>query len=299
MKPLRSLLLSMALTLVAAPVAQAVEILRWERLPLAVSLVVGQERIVFIDRNVRVGVPSMVAERLRVQSAGGAVYLRANSPIEPSRLQLQDLDSGALILLDIVAEPAREGDAPLEPVRIVEGNAAPSRYGESTADTSEARPATARHETPVPVVLTRFAAQSLYAPLRTVEPVPGIQRINLRRDLALDTLLPTEPIRAKALVAWRLADVWVTAVRLTNSSGRRIGLDPRALQGDFMTATFQHPDLGPRGTPDDTTVLYLVTRGRGLAQSLLPAIQRIDPALNLPLPRPKPATAWEGGDHAQ
>ena len=38
-----------------APTAQAVEILRWERMPLAVPLQVGQERIVFIDRNVRVG----------------------------------------------------------------------------------------------------------------------------------------------------------------------------------------------------------------------------------------------------
>jgi integrating conjugative element protein (TIGR03749 family) len=196
MSPLRSLLLSMALTLLVAPIAQAVEILRWERLPLTVPLVVGQERIVFIDRNVRVGVPSTVGERLRVQSAGGAVYLRANAPIEPSRLQLQDLDSGALILLDIVAEPAREDDAPLEPVRIVEGNAAPSRYGESTADASEARSATAQHETPVPVVLTRFAAQNLYAPLRTVELVPGIRRVNLRHDLGLDTLLPPEPVRA-------------------------------------------------------------------------------------------------------
>ncbi|HBP2260269.1 TPA: DUF3438 family protein, partial [Pseudomonas aeruginosa] len=44
------------LAVAAAPVAQAVEILRWERMPLAVPLKVGQERIVFIDRNVRVGV---------------------------------------------------------------------------------------------------------------------------------------------------------------------------------------------------------------------------------------------------
>src|SRR3546814_3072535 len=50
------------------------------RSPLAVPLVVGQERIVFIDRNVRVGIPVSVGERLRVQSAGGAVYLRANEP---------------------------------------------------------------------------------------------------------------------------------------------------------------------------------------------------------------------------
>jgi len=37
------------LAVAAAPIAQAVEILRWERMPLAVPLKVGQERIVFID----------------------------------------------------------------------------------------------------------------------------------------------------------------------------------------------------------------------------------------------------------
>ncbi len=110
------------LAVAAAPVSHAVEILRWERMPLAVPLKVGQERIVFIDRNVRVGVPAGVGERLRVQSAGGAVYLRASEPIEPTRLQLQDADTGALILLDIAAEPPKDGEAELEPVRIVEGS---------------------------------------------------------------------------------------------------------------------------------------------------------------------------------
>ncbi|MBG5133271.1 TIGR03749 family integrating conjugative element protein [Pseudomonas aeruginosa] len=279
------------LAVAAAPIAHAVEILRWERMPLAVPLKVGQERIVFIDRNVRVGVPAGVGERLRVQSAGGAVYLRASEPIEPTRLQLQDADTGALILLDIAAEPPKDGEAELEPVRIVEGDSAPGRYGEQ-ADSAEA-PAraqgqagarTARRETPVPVVLTRFAAQHLYAPLRTVEPLPGVMRVNLPRDLDLDTLMPTLPVRAVALASWRLEDQWVTAVRLTNGSGGWITLDPRVLQGDFLTATFQHEALGPRGTPEDTTVLYLGTRGRGLAQSLLPAIHRFDPAVHLPQP---------------
>ncbi|MEF2182509.1 TIGR03749 family integrating conjugative element protein, partial [Pseudomonas aeruginosa] len=125
------------LAVAAAPIAHAVEILRWERMPLAVPLKVGQERIVFIDRNVRVGVPAGVGERLRVQSAGGAVYLRASEPIEPTRLQLQDADTGALILLDIAAEPPKDGEAELEPVRIVEGDSAPGRYGEQ-ADSAEA-----------------------------------------------------------------------------------------------------------------------------------------------------------------
>lgn len=94
--------------------------------------------------------------------------------------------------------------------------------------------------------------------------------------------MPTLPVRAVALASWRLEDQWVTAVRLTNSSSGWVTLDPRVLQGDFLTATFQHEALGPRGTPEDTTVLYLVTRGHGLAQSLLPAIHRFDPAVHLP-----------------
>ena len=283
------------LWLALAP-AQAVEILRWERLPLAVPLVVGQERVIFIDRNVRVGVPDSAAAHLRVQSAGGAIYLRASEPLPPTRLQLQDVESGALILLDIAAEPAQDGQPPLEPVRIVDAQQSPTtRYGGETASATEAAEPdrqVRKRETPIPVVLTRYAAQNLYAPLRTVEPVAGIGRVNLHRDLPLDTLLPTLPVQARALAAWRLEDQWVTAVRLTNTAARWLDLDPRALQGDFVTATFQHPNLGPAGQASDTTVVYLVTRGRGLAEALLPALSPIDATVNLP---PAAAAGSTGG----
>lgn len=280
--------------------AQALEILRWERLPLAVPLHVDQERVVFIDRNIRVGVPASLEGRLRVQSAGGAIYLRASEPIEPTRLQLQDADTGALILLDVAAETAGVGQPALEPVRIVEADAAAVRYGdakpaatiEDAAEGPGSSPRTPR-ETPIPVVLTRYAAQNLYAPLRTVEPLSGITRVNLPRHLALETLLPTVPVRARALAAWRLDDLWVTAVQLSNGSSRTFSLDPRDLVGDFVTATFQHGTLGPAGQPDDTSVVYLVTKGHGLAQSLLPAIGRIDAAANLP----KPAQRPQGASH--
>src|SRR3546814_7439947 len=110
---------------------------------------------------------------LRVQSAGGAVYLRANEPIEPTRLQLQDADTGELILLDIAAHPANDGEPALEPVQIVEGSAPPQRYGQQVAgnETGEQTAPTkpSRRETPVSVVLTRHAAQNLYAPLRRSE----------------------------------------------------------------------------------------------------------------------------------
>lgn len=272
-------LLCSALFLLVSPLATAVEILRWERLPLAVPLQVGQERVVFIERNVRVGLPASLGGKLRVQSAGGALYLLANEAIAPSRLQLQDADDGTLILLDIVAEPVKAGVPSLEAVRIVEGERPTPR------DVDEAAIARPAPPTPLPVALTRYAAQALYAPLRTLEAVPGVSTVLLRDDLVLDTLMPELPLTYRALAAWRLEDLWITAVRLRNTSPRLVHLDPRRLQGDFVSATFQHPDLGPKGEATDTTVVYLVTRGHGLAGSLLPKISPVDAALNLPRSR--------------
>lgn len=280
---------SAALSLGLIPPSDALEILRWERLPLTVSLVVGEERVVFVDRNVRVGIPDTVGDRLRVQSAGGAIYLRANAPIEATRLQLQDAETGALTLVDITAVPATADVAPLEPVRIVDGtrsdhvNDADSR----TADSTRTTPAT-----PVAVVLTRYAAQSLYAPLRTLDPVQGIMSVPLRGNLAFETLLPGLAVRAKALATWRLEDHQVTAVRLTHTVKGWLSLDARALQGDFVAATFQHPTLGPAGESTDTTVVYLVTRGHGLAEALLPTVSRIDASINMP-----PLSTRNGDQH--
>ncbi|PHM50131.1 conjugal transfer protein [Xenorhabdus sp. KK7.4] len=98
--------------------AKADELLTWERIPLPVTLQVGQERIIFADRNVRVGLPQILSDKLRVQSTGGAVYLKANSAFPSTRLQLQDSENGEIILLDVTAGKT---DA-TEPVRIIYPN---------------------------------------------------------------------------------------------------------------------------------------------------------------------------------
>jgi len=268
----------------------ATEILKWERIPLAVPLVVGQERIVFVDANVRVGMPAAIADKLRVQSTGGALYLTAKEPIAPTRLQLQNVATGEIVLIDIAATPAQPGQPPLEPAKILPGDTPPTRYGQLASsapkpsakasrqsEADEEEPAPPRRETPIPVVLTRYAAQMLYAPLRTVEPVDGVAQVRIDKRLDLSTLLPALPVDASQLGAWRLDDHWVTAVKLRNQTGQRLVLDPRELMGDFATATFQHPYLGARGDASDTTVLYLVTKGHGLGQSLLPNLSAADP----------------------
>lgn len=284
MRPVfKAALLSLPFSLIVT-VSQAVEVMHWQRLPLAIPLLVGQERVIFIDRNVRVGVPAELGERLRVQSAAGTVYLRANETIEPTRLQLQDAVTGELILLDIMALESKPGQAPLEDVRVIaQATEAPSPAPAPATKQSE-RETEAAQRTPIPVALTRYAAQNLYAPLRTVEPLPGVRRVNVTKDLSLDLLIPSLPVQAKALAAWRLDGYWVTAVHLSNLSPAPIDLDPRLLLGDFATATFQHRHLGPKGDPAEATVAYITTRNHGLGRSLLPTISPIDAALNLETP---------------
>jgi integrating conjugative element protein (TIGR03749 family) len=293
---MRALLIAGILAICLTGYVQAVEIQRWERVPLALPLVVGKERIVFVDQNVRVGLPRNLVDKLRVQSTGGALYLLAKEPIEPTRLQLQNMTSGEIMLVDIVATAGQPNQPAPEPIKIVAGESPAVRYGQATKsiNSSSNRPAASsarpgnqeesedsppiRRETPVPVVITRYAAQMLYAPLRTVEPVDGIAQVNINRRLDLSTLLPSFPIEATALGAWRLDGYWVTAVKLRNNSVQHITLDPRNLMGDFVTATFQHPYLGAKGDASDTTTAYLVTRGHGLTESTLPAaVGQIDP----------------------
>lgn len=287
---MRRLLIIAVLVLSYNAFANAVEIMRWERIPLALPLIVGQERIVFVDQNVRVGVPRSLGSKLRVQSTGGALYLLAREAIDPTRLQLQNMVTGEIMLVDIIATVGSADHPAPEPVKITAGDNPAIRYGQASAKPSNSRstaPAEvteeesvpkARHETPLPVVMTRYAAQVLYAPLRTVEPVEGIAQVNIQRGMNLTTLLPVLPVEASALGAWRLDDMWVTAVKLRNTSAQTFALDPRDLMGDFATATFQHTYLGPQGESSDTTTVYLVTRSRDLAGSLLPAaIGQIDP----------------------
>ncbi|HGY1772695.1 TIGR03749 family integrating conjugative element protein [Citrobacter koseri] len=264
-------------------VTGAVELMKWERIPLQIPLTVGQERIVFVDKNVRVGFPDSLNNKLRVQSSGGAVYLDAREAFPVTRLQLQDKENGEILLLDV---SATEGKTSREPVKVVYdgevASATSSAEQKVSGSTGNSQPAEekkasrkpAKLNAPLPVVLTRYAAQSLYGPLRTVEAVPGISPVSLKLPSRITTLLPSEQVVVTPLAAWSLQGSSVVAVQVRNRSADKIILDPRALRGDFLAATFQHRWLGRAGTPEDTTVLYLVMQGRPegafIAEAALP-----------------------------
>ncbi|HCL5535543.1 TPA: TIGR03749 family integrating conjugative element protein [Citrobacter werkmanii] len=259
--------------------AGAVELMKWERIPLQIPLTVGQERVIFVDKNVRVGFPDSLNGKLRIQSSSGTIYLDARAAFPSTRLVLKNVENGEMILLDVSAS---EGKTVREPVQLVyQGtvSSASSASQSTVSDTQEPRQNGEPEKTatknkpvlngPLPVVLTRYAAQTLYAPLRTVEPVAGIHALPLRLPSGLSALYPVAPLVMTPLAAWGLGDYSVVAVKVRNPGVTKVVLDPRNLSGRFIAATFQHRWLGEAGRPEDTTTLYLVVKGR--PESAFPA----------------------------
>ncbi|MDF9434643.1 TIGR03749 family integrating conjugative element protein [Salinicola sp. LHM] len=256
--------------LVLATQAQAVEILHWDRKPLPVDLPVGTERVIVLDRNVRVGLPPEIAdsETLRVQSAGGAIYLKADKPFDTQRVRLQDVETNEVVLFDLTAMETGASDEEIQVV-FPEDDHVDSETASSSDSQEQDDGSSSSANTPVPVVLTRYAAQSLYAPTRTIEPVQGVNRVAMRLPESLPSLLPALPVSATPVAAWKLDGWTVTAVKLSNRDpSRAFELDPRWLQGDLFSATFMHPTLGRRGSVRDTTTVFIVTDGVSLAQAV-------------------------------
>lgn len=248
------------LLLAVSSTASSTQTIRWDRVPLPVQLHVGQERILFMDGTARIGVPEQIKERLQIQSVGGALYLTARSEFASTRVQVQDVDSGALILLDISAVAPDPGIHAQEPIRIV----TPTITDEAITEESPAT--TATRSTPIPVLLTRYAAQHLYAPMRAVEPLSGV---SMAPNAPIPSkLLAALTVQARPRGAWRLGNYWVTAIEITNASSAAIELDPRLLNGRLIAVTFQHHDLGPKDTPTDTTAAYVVTRGGDITSAV-------------------------------
>jgi integrating conjugative element protein (TIGR03749 family) len=227
---------------------EMLERIEWKKAPIRLELAVGQEQRIDFPAAVKVGVPGSLQSLLRTQSVNGTVYLLAHAPFGSSRLMVRELDSGQIFLFDVTA--------------IGEGGASHPLQIYVAGDSGSANdPATGGNDShpgqPGYIQLTRFAAQQLYAPSRLVKDRPGISRVPVAVD-AVD-LVQGGTVQATPLVAWRANGLYVTAVKLTNRTDQPQTLDPRHLRGAWLTATFQHSRLLPRGDEADTTAVYLVS----------------------------------------
>lgn len=228
--------------------SQATERIVWMKAPIPLSLPVEKERMVTFPGDVRVGVPPALADVLRTQSVAGTVYWLARKPFPSTRVQVQEIDSGRLYLLDLRAESNATSIAPVE----IMVRPSPSKEPESPT------PAALDSERVDYVSLTRYAAQQMYAPRRLLRDLPGVHRAPLQIKRAA-ALVRGGTIEATPLITWRGGEFYVTAVKLRNVTNAPISLDPRELRGQWLAATLQHARLLPYGDEADTTCVYLIS----------------------------------------
>ena len=218
------------------------------------SLPIGQERHVWFPGRVQPGLPPDLVKKLRVQAVNDTIYLHATEAFETTRLPVRDLTHGTFYLFDIKTSK----DAPSTPVRVVNGMG-PGELALDEQAEIETAGSGQRHGGGY-VELTRFAARHVYAPKRLVQDKAGISKVPLPVDQEpLPGLYEGGDVETRPIASWRGSGLYVTAVNVTNLSDKKINLDPRLARGSWLAAAFHHRALGPAGSSDASSTLYLIS----------------------------------------
>ncbi|MEQ1557758.1 MAG: TIGR03749 family integrating conjugative element protein [Methyloglobulus sp.] len=231
----------------------------WDKRPIQIALPVNRERLVTFTVPVQVELPpdldaSLLRTQIVADTNSGTIYWTALKPFKVHRVQVQDMVSHNVYLVDIAASTAVSDTTRIEV----------SVPGGQTEASSQ--PVTAANSPVVdqvnvdPVALTRLAAQHLYAPARLLQLPDGVYPSPVRQQTTTQ-LYQGGALEATPVMAWRASGLTVTAVKLVNVTGHDLILDPRNLRGHWQTATFQHNVLLPQGSPRDTTAVYLISSG--------------------------------------
>ena len=91
----------------------------WNKAPIAIPLVVGEERLVHFPDSVSIGLPQSLTPLLRSQSINGTLYLLARQPFEPTRVMVRSETDSPIYVLDISAAPGGVDSGSLPDVQVL------------------------------------------------------------------------------------------------------------------------------------------------------------------------------------
>lgn len=215
--------------------------------PVRISVPMGRERTVSLPGPFALHAPEGFDALVRSQIIERTAYLKSLAPFSSLRVVAEDLATGRQIPMDLVSVP--DDGSPQRPIEVfvpVEGQQGESDYG---------------GERGVPaldmVALTRHVAQVLYAPRRLMPSTPAVRQVPVN-PAPVDGLYRGWDVETVPIGAWRSGDLYVTAVRFTNTGSQAIDLDLQEVRGRWLAATAQHTRLLASDPAWRTTTVYLV-----------------------------------------
>lgn len=237
--------------------------------PIKLTLVVGQEvQLNFDNHLVSLGTPIAIKDKIKTQMIDTRLWLKAIKAFKPVRLLVRD-ERGELrvFLLSANVSEQKVQPYPLKYTLITE--AKPPNQPNSLGNHPNTQQSNQQHPNIKPrlsyIDLTRFVAQTLYAPKRLIEKINLIRLpINTQKAVRLFTcssaLACNGNVLAHPIASWRATSYfYVSAVVLKNTTKQVIVLDPRDLLGKWQAATFQFNRLGRANSPEDSSVVYLIS----------------------------------------
>lgn len=240
--------------------AEAPERVLWDKTPISVHIQMGEERIIHFPDDIRYWLPDSIQRKVTVLAANGVLYIRAVERFPVTRIRVQGLNDQQVYLLDIYASE----QAMTTPEMVV-----------MTPETTTNRNSEVVGVQPTEdwrVRLTRHAARQLYAPERLSGADSAIKRVPLDMVSAIP-LVRGGVLESVPIASWRAQGLTVTAIKLNNLTENTYGLGfgsskqsddldlAEFIRGNWLTATLQHNSIGAKGQEDDSTVLYLVSKG--------------------------------------
>lgn len=230
-----------------------VEHIVWNKAPIKISLPVGKERRIDFPVPIEIELTETAnnnSKALQIRE-DGSIYWTAEHAFEPQRIIVFTTKTGYTYLMDV---EARE-NAPDYPVVIVD-----DRIDKEVLKGISHKQGHLNKYNYDYVDLTRFAAKNVYAPLRLIEPLPGVVRVAVTHEEL--PLYKGGDLITKPMAQWRSPTIpgfYVTAVRISSNSLNSVVFDPRLLRGDWVAAATQHAVVNPVGSEGDTTTWYLVS----------------------------------------
>lgn len=229
----------------------------WNSTPITLVIPVGEEIRVTFPTEVLLQVPATLTSSLESLAPNQQiVYWRATAPFDAARVVAQSVDNQTVYLIDLVAQPG----ASKEPVMIEDANRILAAHNEAEGSSTRYEPQELLD--PPEIILTRFASQTLYAPQRLLpqnDSISALADVRLATDFPLIRSQSGEQYAVSVVGAWSGFGRYVTAVLVVNQSQLRIEVNPGLVQGNFTHITPQHLFIGPKGSLEDRTTLYLIS----------------------------------------
>lgn len=260
MKMFTRLIVIVTLVFAQATFAQNVKRMIYMGDPLKVTLGVGEERrITFPDIKLAwADVKDKLKPKMDVQIVGKNVYFKAKEPFKSTRIIVGEDGGSKVYLLDVMATEQKVGNTRLVIV-IGEDRYAVADKDKKVIPESVITPLTRKSSPGAGFkTLLQYAVREVYAPERLRSKTVGVHRefINKRPTYHLyrGNELTTQPV-----AAWRTGGLHVSAIKVVNNTNRYLGLDPRLLRGKWKVAMFYPERVSPKGDPQDTSTLFLIS----------------------------------------